>query len=121
MHYDMHYDHWPDPGTATIVAAGLGAAGVLGSGALGSRSANRAARLQSQSTREALDFQRQQAAEEKARRDKQDAELLTAWNEHVARRRPYWERADRLISGRGYTPRARPTAPSAAFRARFSF
>ena len=102
------------PAVASVIAA-------TGAAALTSRGMNRAAGLQSQSTREALEFQRQQAAEEKARRDKQDAELQAAWNEYVARRRPFWERADRLISGRGYTPRVRPTSPTPAFRARFNF
>lgn len=73
-----------------VAAAAVTAAATLGGAALSSRSNNKASNTQAQSTDKALEFQRQQAAEEKAYRDKQDAAAKAQFEAQQARFAPYW-------------------------------
>lgn len=91
-------------GTAAVIGAGLTAAGVLGGGALGSRASNRAARLQQQTSAEAIALERERDAEELRRYNEQREELRQAWTEQEARR-------NALLARYGRGPSSQRTMP----------
>ena len=88
--------------TGQIVAAGIGAGASLFGASKQSSSANRAAQLQAQATREALDFARQQAEEERRREEEEQRRLDEAWRQDQAWRAPYRAASLSILGGYGF-------------------
>jgi hypothetical protein len=92
------------------VVAGIQAGAAIGAGVLSSRSSGRAQDRQYRATQEALQFEREKEEQRRKEYEQQQQQLKAEWEAYQARRRPYWEAADRLIRGAGGQAPERPTA-----------
>ena len=92
------------------VVAGIQAGATIVAGVLSSRASGRASDRQYRATQDAIALQRELEARRQKEYDDKQAELKKEWDAYVARRQPYWDRADALIRGSGGATPNRPTA-----------
>jgi len=111
-HYEMHYDHLPDP---LVGAAAVTAGGAIAGGIMNARASGRASRMSWQSSQEAIALQREIEAKREAAEKERLALEKAQWEARENRKAEILARYGRSYAPRphvpGMAPSQQPPAP----------